>query len=348
MIMKSYNEQCPGCGSQKQQEDSTANGYFLNPHDQLCVNCFRLKNYGIKSHFVIDINIEATLKNIKKDQDQVILIIDILNPYQTLLSSINEYIDEENLIIVVNKIDLLPKSISYPKIINWIRKIAIRKNIKFKKLILVSNYKKFNIDQLVNLIKNGNKNTSVIGYSNVGKSSFIVALFNAIGISTANLSANTIGTTLAAIKTPFNDKFIIDHPGFYLDGNFQNILDKKLLNKAMGKKELKQKVFQFTPNIDQVISIHNLFFLNFLQNKKPQNYQLLFSNQLEIKKINKFKKNLSDNFVSHELILLPNIEKQDLIISGLGFITLKNNHQKIIIDLPKDIKFNLVESIYSS
>ncbi len=39
--------------------------------------------------------------------------------------------------------------------------------------------------------------------------------------------------------------------------------------------------------------------------------------------------------------------RYDLIISGLGIITFKSNEQKIKLSIPKGVKFNLIESLYT-
>lgn len=337
--MKSYNKKCPGCGIGFQYENDQQPGYAPTEESILCQKCFRSKNYGEYTN-----NLESfyELEEIKEiENNNVIMIIDVLNPFETLISDINKYVSKENLTILVNKIDCLPKAINHESIIDWIDELAYMKNIEFSNLALVSANKKSNIDAISSFITNSNFDTSIIGYSNVGKSSIIKALYNAIGKDVDNLVTNSIGTTKSIIELQYEDKIIKDYPGIILKGSYQNIMDIEELKETHPKKEIKVSNYQL--NDQQTIEIGKYAKFNILEQEGKEGYQFTFSNLVELLRT-KFKGN-KEEFIEHEINHESN-KRYDIIISGLGIITFKSKGQKLTLELPKDVVFNVVPSLY--
>ncbi len=109
---------CKGCGEILQDKNSKEKGFTTKLENDFCLRCFRIKNYGdIKNDFE-NFNIDFWLKEVVKDNNKVMMIIDVLDPVGTMIKNINKYIESKNLTLVVNKIDLLPKSIPDEKIID--------------------------------------------------------------------------------------------------------------------------------------------------------------------------------------------------------------------------------------
>lgn len=338
--MKSYNK-CLGCGIEFQSIDINEPGYISKSDAKICQNCFRSKNYGEYSNNLSSFYDLKEIKEIKNDN--VIMIIDILNPYETLISGINNYAKAKNLTILVNKVDVLPKSITKKAIINYINEISFNKGIEFSQLALVSANKKINIDSISSFIINSNRNTSIIGYSNVGKSSIIKALFESTGSSVENLIINSIGTTKKIIELEFKDKIVKDYPGIVLEGSYQNIMNIKQLKQTHPKKEV--KVINYQLNNEQSLNINDYAIFNILEQKNKLGYQFTFSNLIEIHRSKYKNKIINKDFINHEIKHKPG-ERYDLIISGLGTITFKSMGQEITLELPKEVKYNLIKSLY--
>lgn len=340
--MNSYKK-CQGCGIELQDSQENKNGYVTNINFDICQKCFRSKNYG---EFTNDLHDFYELDQIKEiSYDNVIMVVDALNPYQTLITNINKFVPQEKLILAINKVDVFPKSISDEKIINWISDIAHSKKIYFNTLVLTSSIKKKNIDALSNFIENSRRNISFIGYSNVGKSSIIKSIFNSINQDVNNLITNSIGTTKNVIELDFNGTKVNDYPGLILKGNYQNIIDKTSIKKINPKKEM--KIINFQLNEKQFINIGNFCFFYVNTSKNKSGYQFLFSNDIRIERRKNIDKSILKEFNKKEI---EGIDKKryDLIISGLGIITFNlDKNQKIELFLPKGIKFNLVESLYN-
>ncbi|BDU67597.1 MAG: ribosome biogenesis GTPase YqeH [Candidatus Tyloplasma litorale] len=339
--MKFYNSnKCEGCGLPKQNKDINKLGYTSKLENKFCQNCFRSKNYGEFS------NDFSSFKNEKKYLNEisgsVLMVIDVLNPYETIIPNINFFINKKNLTILVNKIDILPKSISHEKIINWIIDILYLKKIEFSQISLISTIKKNNIDAVANFILKNENEISVIGYSNVGKSSFIKALFNSLNEDVDNLITNSIGTTKNTLELNFQNKKIKDYPGFYLKGNYQNIMTINQLKETNPNKEIKVKSFQLSSF--QSIFIGDYARFNIKNSDFKSGYQFTFSNLILLKR-KKYVKNNDKNFIIHN-IKHKNKIRYDLIISGLGIIHFKSEQQELEIELPKGVNFNLIKSLY--
>ncbi len=338
---------CKGCGIKLQIEDKNNDGYINDLKNDFCKRCFQAKNYGkIENDFRnIEIKKEEILKNFSFN-DEVLMIIDLFNPFESIINRINKFVNKNRLIIIVNKIDIFPKSIPREKILNWIEEILEIKKINYKKIFLISSKKNINVDNLFNYINSIKKDINVIGYSNVGKSSLISSLLKSIGKNSSNLITNSIGTTIKKIKIKLNNKnYLIDYPGFILKGSYQNLMNKNDLKKFNPKNEIKQITYQLIN--DQLICDKDEKFFIETNSTNKLNLSFLISNSVIISRHKKEKKEINKKYVKHEIVLNKNYLKQDIIISGIGIINLKKgNDFKISIYLPENINFNVLKSIY--
>jgi ribosome biogenesis GTPase A len=340
-------KKCEGCGKKMQFTDPNLDGYSPKEDSALCQSCFKSLNYGDKENNLTEFNLESYLEIIKKDNSEVILVVDILNPYQTIIKDLNKYIKAEKLTLVINKVDALPKAIKDQTIINYIVAIAEKRNVDFKNISLVSSTKNKNIDALYEYIQSLNSRVSVIGYSNVGKSSFIKALFSSKLVKINNLVSYTIGTTLAPIELDLDGKQIVDYPGFFLGGNYQNQLGMKQLRKVIPRKEIKVNTYQL--NEEQLINIDNIIFFETEKQEETLGYQFSFSNDINIERHKSDKKDkiVPNKFKKISIKPIPKIERQDIVICGVGSITFNNKGQNISVYVPHGIKVDVVESLYN-
>ena len=161
---------CAGCGVELQDENILNIGFTTNLNNELCMRCFRLKNYGeyeSVSSNVIDY--ENILNAINKKKALVLYVVDILN-VPSDLKKISDKI-KNDCILVLNKRDLLPLSVKDEKIIDYFKNM----NLGYLDIITVSSEKNIGMDNLLNKIKKEQKGKEVyvVGYTNAGKSSLI-------------------------------------------------------------------------------------------------------------------------------------------------------------------------------
>lgn len=297
---------CIGCGTELQTEDQEKLGYTKNIEKKLCERCFRIENYGEYQKITKSndeyINI---LKDINKTNDLVILVVDIFN-LTSNLNIIKENINND-IILVITKKDLLPKSIHDEKLIEYIKKY----NLNVIDSIVISSYKNYNFDTLFELINKNkkSKNVYVVGFTNAGKSTMInKIIYNYSSLETKITTSILPSTTLDKINIKINNELtIIDTPGILCEKSFYDILDGKELKKVIPKKEIKPLCYQIKRR--QFILIDKYALLE-LENI---NIIIFASNTLNIKRL--YKK-VETKLKKHEI----KVNNNDIVISGLGFI----------------------------
>ena len=322
-------KKCIGCGIELQNENILNLGYTPNLDNDLCTRCFRVKNYGETS--TIDKNNDdyvEILKNISKTNDLVLYIVDILNIKENL-DDIKEYL-KNNIILVLNKRDVLPKSVKDEKIINY-----LKERYNFLDIIVVSSINNYNLDLLMNKIykyKNSN-NVYFVGETNAGKSSLINKIIGNYSSYEPNLTISSMPeTTLEKIKINLNKELTtIDTPGIVDKGNIINYLDTKYYKILNSKKEIKPKTFQISKN--QSLLIGDFLRIDYLEGDR-NSFTLYIPNGIKVKKINSKHDYLKDNLAYKEYNLLFH---EDLVVYGLGFIKIVINGS-IGIYLNKDVK----------
>ena len=321
-------KKCIGCGVILQNENILNDGYTPSLDNNYCMRCFKVKNYGETSNVsktsddYIDI-----LKSISNSRDLVLYVVDILNIKEDL-NEIKEYL-KNDIVLVLNKKDLLPRSVKDDKIINY-----LKERYEFLDIIIVSSMNNYNLDLLMSKINKYKKsnNVYIVGETNAGKSSLINKI---VGNYTDKIPLLTVSnmpeTTLEKIKIKLDDNLtIIDTPGIVEPRNIINYLDKKYYKILNSNKEIKPKTFQINKN--QSLLIGEFLRVDYLEGDK-NSFTLYIPNGIKVKKINSRHSYLKEfSYKEYELKF-----HEDLVIYGLGFIKVVLNG-KIGVYLDKDVK----------
>ncbi|MBR4262858.1 MAG: ribosome biogenesis GTPase YqeH [Bacilli bacterium] len=330
------SKKCLGCGVELQDENVTLEGYTSNLENDICNRCFRMKNYG-EYQIVTKSNDEyiKILEDVNNTKDLVLYIVDILNIGKDL-KEIRKYINNK-MILVLNKRDVLPKSIKDEKIISYLKNL----DLDFEDIIIISTLKNYNIDELLSMIKKykTSKNVYVVGNTNVGKSSLINKLMKNYSEYEGELTISPMpSTTLNKISIKMSDDLIlIDTPGLVDRGNIINYVDNSLLKKINPKKEIKPKTYQI--KVGQCLVIGDLLRIDYVEGAK-NSFTLYLSNDIKVKRYNMYKSTLLKDLSKKTLDINY---REDLVIPGLGFIKIVS---KAKIDLYIDL--NVSEFIRDS
>lgn len=321
---------CIGCGIKLQDENMSMEGYTTSLENDICSRCFRMKNYGeyqvvTKSN---DDYIEI-LKSVNQTKDLVIYVLDLLNIGKDI-NLIREYFDNK-VLLVLNKRDVLPKSIKNEKIIEYFEKL----NFDYQDISIISPRKNLNIDELLGKIKKykTSRNVYVVGHTNVGKSTLINTLLKNYSTNDCQLTISPLpSTTLNKISIKLSDDLtLIDTPGLVDDGNIVNYVDRDLLKKISPKKEIKPKTYQLKK--DQCLIINDLVRIDYVEGEK-NSFTLFVSNDLKIKRLNAIKHDELKDLFKHEIDVGYH---EDLVINGMGFIKIVNK-AKINVYINKDVE----------
>ncbi len=309
---------CKGCGVVLQDQNVLQEGYTTSLENDICQRCFRMKNYG-EYQVITKSNEEYLniLKSVGETKDLVLYITDLLN-LEKNIEQIRSIIPNK-MILVLNKKDVLPKSVKETKLIQYLEE----KDIHFEEVIVISVSKNYNIDYLLKRIKfyQTTKNVYVVGHTNAGKSSLINKLIQNYSDNSQELTMSPLpSTTLNMVKIEINDYLtLIDTPGLVDTGSILNHIDSSMVKKISPRKEIKPKTYQL--RVNQAIIIEDLVRIDYVEGER-NSFTLFVSNDLKVKRLLNAsnKSDLKDlNKVTYQVKY-----DEDLVINGLGFIKIVN------------------------
>lgn len=307
------NKKCTGCGAILQYISPKLAGYIdKDKYDDAttCQRCFKIKNYGEYQ------KIENESEDYKKIFDKinvngnlVLFICDILSLSLDMIKDI-----KADVILVITKCDLLPKSVKEYKLREYVNK---HYDFRLKDLVFVSAIKNYNIDLLISKIEKikNNRDVYLLGKTNSGKSTLINQICKARGISNDFVTTSMFPeTTIDTIKVNISENFnLIDTPGLIDKSSYTYNIDTKLLKKITPKKEIKPITYQMKPN--QSILIDNLVRIDYLSNH-PNSFTIYMSRNMACQRISLKTNNKLCNLKEHYFVLPAN---KDVVISGLLF-----------------------------
>lgn len=336
---------CIGCGSVIQSEDQTKPGFVpkskLNEENDelICRRCFRLKNYNeVTPLQITQDDFYKVVSKIGNTNSLVVKIIDIFDIEGSIIPQIAKLTNHNDLIILVNKVDLLPKSVKSPKLLHHLKQIIASYNLKPKSIHIMSALKYKNIDTVIDdiLSQAQNRDIYIVGATNVGKSTFINTLLKSYANTKKDIItvSSKAGTTLDLIKIPIGNQYIIDTPGIINEVQLTHYLSQKAQKIVTPKKEIKPKGYQLSSN--QTLFIGGLARIDFTEGP-DSSFICYFS---EFLKIHRTKLEKADELYKNHItkLLTPPFEgeefglkkhtfklsnrKQDIVLPGLGFITI--------------------------
>ena len=305
---------CKGCGVRLQDSNTLLEGYTTNISNDLCKRCFRLKNYG-EYEIVTKSNDEyiEIISNVGSTKSLVLYVVDLLSIPKNL-NQIKEYLKNNKVILVLNKKDMLPLSVTDKKILDYIDSL----NVDFIEKIIISANKNYNIDNLMKLIKKHRvyQNVYVVGNTNAGKSTLINKIIDNYSIDKSLITISSMpSTTLDQIKIPFKDYYLIDTPGLVDRHNIVNYISNENIKKISSDKEIKPKTYQIKKG--QALLIEDFLRIDYKEGDK-NSFTLFLSNKLNVKRIN----GKRHNYLKKDLALKQIDLKyhEDIVINGLGFV----------------------------
>jgi 30S ribosome assembly GTPase len=360
---------CIGCGVMIQTEDPRELGYApksaLEKDQVICQRCFRLKHYNeIQDVNLTDDDFLKILNEIGKSDALIVKIVDIFDFNGSWLPGLHRFAGNNKILLVGNKVDLLPKSVKHNKLIHWMKQEARELGLKPEEVFLVSATKGHFIKETTAAIDEyrQGKDVYVVGCTNVGKSTFINRMIKEVsGEGDIITTSHFPGTTLDIIKIPLDDgKFLMDTPGIINHHQMAHYVDKRDLKIITPKKEIKPKVYQL--NEGQTLFFGGLARFDYLTGGR-RSFTCYLSNELLIHRTKL--ENASDLYNNHvgEMLSPPRKEqldsfpelvrhefmikegKTDIVFSGLGWVTVNEPGAKVAAYVPKGVHVMLRKSL---
>lgn len=364
MIDTEESVRCEGCGALLQVEDPGRIGYIpesaLLKIPLICQRCFRIKNYNDMSS--VTLNQDDFLKmlgSIGSKKALVVHIVDVFDFEGSLIPGLQRFIGNNPVLLVVNKIDLLPKVSNWNRIRNWVQKQVKDNGLRTAETVLVSARKNQGFDRVIELVAKlrEGRDVYVVGATNVGKSTFINRLIRDYSDLESELTVSQYpGTTLDLVEIPLDDgRSIMDTPGIVYHHRLTELLPKQYIKTVLPDKPLKPAVYQL--NEGQTLFFGAMARFDFVKGDR-QSFTCYVSSGV---KIHRTKLERADELYDEhkgELLTPPVLEdveslpawtkhpirvkpgaETEILISGLGWITV-NNHDgaDLIVHAPKGVK----------
>ncbi len=360
---------CEGCGVELQSENKEKAGYLpksaWNNEHVICQRCFRLKHYNeVQDVEFTDDDYLRMIHQISDTNCLVVKIVDIFDFNGSFISGLQRLTGSNPIILIGNKVDLLPKSTNRNKLIHWMKKTASDNGLKVQDVFLISAAKGQGFQEVEQAIEEKRKGQDVyvVGCTNVGKSTFINQLINrSSGVEDAITTSYFPGTTLGFIQIPLDDhSSLFDTPGVVNRSQIVHYVTDKDLKLITPKKEIKPKVYQLQDK--QTLFFGGFARLDFERGMK-QSFIGYFSNQLMI---HRTKLVQADEFYekhvgellqppsAKSLELLPPLVKQtvkiphertDIVIPGLGWVMIPEGGITITVHVPKGIHISIRKAL---
>lgn len=372
--MASLNSKCSGCGAGLQSNDEAGPGYIPenlltnNGEKLVCKRCHRIKHYN--EILKIDLNEENftdIIRSIPRENSLILYIVDIFDLEGSWLEQIPQYLSKHKIYLVVNKIDLLPRDAKIGKLRQYMQNYLKSRDLRAQKIFFLSANKKWDLEYILeDLQKEKNKKIYMIGSTNVGKSTLINVIapllqgkesgkfFDMPDLTSSIFS----GTTVECLRIPITSgQVIYDTPGIIRRDRLIEDVCKQCLTKIIPKSQIKPKIYQL--DSQQTLYIEGLARLDYLEGSR-QSFVCYFSNEIKIhrtKYINAdeffkkhYKKLISppcdmcspalDKWRSHDIRLEEDSEI-DIVISGLGWITVKGQSMHMRLQCAENISITV-------
>lgn len=359
---------CAGCGVAIQTEDKTSVGYAppqsLEKETVICQRCYRIRHYNEASTVTLgDDDFVRILNGIGDTKALVVQVVDIFDFNGSWLRGLPRFVGGNPILLVGNKVDLLPKNVNRNRLINWMRKSAADLGLKPLDVVLVSARKGEGVERLVQAMNEYRKgrNIYVVGVTNVGKSSLINRLLKQFGESEMDITTSQFpGTTLDVIEIPLDDKSsLYDTPGIVNRDQLVHKVAPQELKIIMPDKPIKPKVYQL--NAEQTMFIGGLARIDFVKGER-QPFVFYLSNHLNIHRTKLA--NADELYAKHkgEMLAPPGPDaaeaivwetftfkvpsgKYDIVISGLGWIAMHGKGANVEVHVPKGVAVGLRPSL---
>lgn len=357
---------CIGCGAKLQSENENMAGYVPTSvlkkdsteiEDIYCRRCFRLRHYNeVADIELTDDDFLTMLNEISSKDALVVNLVDVFDLNGTMISGMQRFAGDNPLIIVGNKVDLLPNVISHGKIRQWLTEQVHSIGLRPKQVGLVSALRSDSVKELMKMINKERKGRDVyiVGTTNVGKSTLINQIINIATESDDLITTSYFpGTTLGIIEIPLEDgSHLIDTPGIIQRTNLTHYLKGRELKTIIPRREVKPSVYQIEE--EQTIFIDGLARFDYLEGEGKKSFVFYVSNDLQLHRTklenadelyerqlgkllnppNEYSANDFPKLREHQFTIN---EPKDLVVSGLGWLAIHEVPAKVSMWAPEGV-----------
>ncbi|KAG8381529.1 hypothetical protein BUALT_Bualt06G0131200 [Buddleja alternifolia] len=270
---------CYGCGAPLQTSETDSPGYvepetydLKKKHRQLrtvlCGRCRLLSHghmitavggnggYSGGKQFVTAEELRGKLSHLRHEKALIVKLVDIVDFNGSFLARIRELAGANPIILVITKVDLLPKGTDFNCVGDWVVEATMKKKLNVLSVHLTSSKSLVGISGVISEIQKEKKGRDVyiLGSANVGKSAFINAVLKMLSykdpVAAAARKYKPIqsavpGTTLGPIQIEafLGGGKLYDTPGVHLHHRQAAVIDSEDLPALAPQSRLRGQAF---------------------------------------------------------------------------------------------------------
>lgn len=249
---------CLGCGAMLQSLHKDEPGYLpkgaLEKGQRLCRRCFRITHYGEFTRVnVTPLDYQREVSRVLDKPGIVLYVLDVFDLSGSLIPDLNSYVSGSRIVVVVNKVDLLPKEVNIEAAKTWVKRTVEGTGMSVDDVLFVSAAKGYGFDELIlQLQAYGISPVYVVGMANVGKSTFLNRILQAFEMEPSFTVSRMPGTTLGLtrVEIPLSEGktvTFVDTPGLLHGNRMIDTLCPDCLKRAIPRSRLRPRVFQLNP-----------------------------------------------------------------------------------------------------
>lgn len=360
---------CPGCGVLLQTEDPKAPGFLPIPSDgrSVCQRCYRILNYGrftateVSAHQSFEAIKTATAK-----ADLTLLVADFFDPEGSFATRWDHLIVND-LMLVVNKADLIPPKTNRAEVLDWFRE-EWQRRFPHKPLVgleTISFREELKKTALQTFLTG--KRVAFVGAANVGKTSLLLNLLGQRNQGRRRGEPGPVvshypGTTQGLLRWALKEERIevLDTPGLIPGARMGDLLCPTCAARLLPNQRLQIKLWRLSPG--EAVLFGDLAGI---WNRSPDERMLVFfsSDRIKLHRTNGQKAeallqaspdwlratcaNDPKNSICQreEFTVQPG---EDLYISGLGWISAKKAPADLCLVVQKKAEVGIRPSLVGS
>ncbi len=330
-------KKCLGCGVTLQTTDKELHGFVQKLDQDFCQSCFRLKHYRDFKRVKQDVDTTETMMFIENFNGHIFWVVDIMHLHQSLHQGLIRSLSDKKVVLLINKRDLLPNSVSDNKLKHSIQSILKDYHIRLQEIHFVSANKRQSLEPLLPYIMDAP--CAFVGCVNAGKSSLLNTL-----LKDDTLSVSPVSSTTAGIIKLENEHFkLYDTPGILVETELVNKFTEKNLIQLSPSKTIKPNVHQIYEK--QAIMLGNL---GYIELEPKSNINLVSYLPFSVKRV-KPERAEANLKVEHDFMIEnpsyrqktwnANYKRIDIEIFDVGFVSIQGELKslKTVIDKDADV-----------
>ena len=342
-------EKCQGCGAILQYDRPREVGYTPKKGSTLCQRCFRLTHYDDLQFSMKDgIDQDQIMAEISKMDAVVLWVVDLFDFEASLLDSMNRHLFGKDVIVVGTKRDLLPDTMGNEKLGKFIYTRLKEMNIHVQGLVVTGRNTPGGKEEVLHALQWARgRQVVVMGMANAGKSTLLNSLMDAPTLT----SSRYPGTTLDFNPLKIQGQDVVDTPGLMPKNSMILYLKDEDLKTVLPLKQIKPVGFQLKG--DQSFAVGGLCRIDLIGTNRSSAV-FYCSNQLELHRgrVDKAEELWTRHYGEllnpipqtepysewTTTVFTPLNEKEDIVIPGVGWMSLSGPCERIEVVHPKEVE----------